>query len=325
MIIFTSEGGFRRDPNTTDQPADDQALAGLRPERRNKYQILRAAGLLTGTVKGCLALRKQRNAANPPAGIVYGKYAGMAAIGRAKRSVKTAVPLGSRTGVLGVLDRVKAANPRLREWSLGQTAAILDTPWRFREIGSNSNWSKRSTFQRGIWVQSYATCTDFRVAVFHLDGAVHTITAPRGWRWDIDANGLRLRSCSDARIDYHPTASELIGDVAELPRLARAGWATRQAAKRAAKTDAAAVKRAEAIGVMVCLADSIRAGNCRAGSENFARNHGLDPAKHYTPAEVLAIANGQTRFVALACTAALRRTIRELDRGYSDLAEHRIN
>jgi hypothetical protein len=128
----------------------------------------------------------------------------------------------------------------------------------------------------------------------------------------------------------------LIGDIAELPRLARAGYATRQANARAAKAkakayaaaraaDAAAVKRAEEIGVMVCLADSVRAGNCRAGSENFARNHGLDPSKHYTPAEVLAVANGQTRFVALACTAALRRTIRELDRGYSDLAEHRVS
>jgi hypothetical protein len=132
MIIFNSEGGFRRDPSTPDQFADLQTLANLQitapapRDNRDKYQRLHAAGLLTGTIKSCRALREQRNAmwgggpgssgqrAMCPA-VVHGKYAGRAAIGRAKRSVKTAVPLGT----VDVLTGVKARNRKLREWSLG--------------------------------------------------------------------------------------------------------------------------------------------------------------------------------------------------------------
>jgi hypothetical protein len=306
-IRFTSEGGIVQEP---------------RKPKVDKYATLRAAGKLAGTMAAARRLAAKRLLARPASPPAPGKYADMAAAGRTSRSIATVVPLGS----FSELADAKASNPRLREWSLGEEAGLLlGSPWRFREIGSNSNWNKRSTFQRGIIVQSYATCTDFRAAVLHLAGEAHTIRAPRGWRWDIDANGLRLRSCSDSRIDYHPTASELTGDVAELPRLAKAGAAARKAANRAARADARAVKRAEEIGVMVCLADSIRAGNCRAGSESFARNHGLDVAKHYTTAELLAVANGQTRLVALACTAALRRAIKELDRGYSELSEHRVS
>lgn len=284
------------------------------------------------TAEECKGLHDARQANKPLPTATSNRFGKMAAAERSRRACRTAVPLGT----VDVLSRVQDANRKLREWSLGQRAGVIDSPWEFRERGDNRNWSKKSTFQRGIVVQSYATCEDFRMCVFVLDGTTRTIHAPRGWRWDIDANGLRLRSCSDARVDYHPTASELIGDISELPRLARANWATRQANAKAAKAkakaeaeakaaDEAAIRRAEEVGVYVCLADSIRAGNCRAGSETFARNHGLDPARHYKPAEVLAIANGQTRAVALACTAALRRTIREIAAGESQLADHRVS
>lgn len=289
------------------------------PHTHTDFRAMGAAKRGGRTAAAAKALHDSRQAPAAGAAPRANRIGRLAAAGRAKRSTPTIVPLGD----YDALTRVQEANRRLREWSLGQQAAVLESAWKFVERGSNSDWNKRSTFQRGIKVQSYATCT-LDTVTLRLDGEVHTIRAPRGWRWDVDANGLRLRSCSDKRIDYHPTASDLLGAPQELARKARENWATRQAARRAAKADAAAVKRAEAVGVTVCLADSIRAGNCRAGSESWARNHGLDPARHYTPAELLALANGQTRQVALACTAALRRAIRELDTGVCVLAEHQV-
>ncbi len=135
--------------------------------------------------------------------------------------------------------------------------------------------------------------------------------------------GLIFRSTSDRKLAYHPTASEILEGVDELKDLARSARAKRIELAKQAKADAKAVKKAEEVGVMVCLADSLRAGNCRAGSENWARNHGFDTRRHYTPAELLAMANGDTRRVALVCLAATRRTIAELSRGFSVVADHR--
>lgn len=85
----------------------------------------------------------------------------------------------------------------------------------------------------------------------------------------------------------------------------------------------AVVERGDAAGVAVCLADSLRAGNCRAGSLSFAGRHGLDPSRHYSAGELLAQSNGDARFVRAAVLAALRRERREQAAGFCVLADHR--
>lgn len=286
-------------------------------KQRQQYQALKAAGRFNGTIKAALALREQREK-NDDQPVTIGRYATEASARLARRSAQTVVPLGT----VDVLTRIKERYARLREWSLGQKAGAIGSAWEFREIGSNWNWSKRSTFQRGIVVQSYATCTDFRVCEFHLDGQTHTIYAPRGWRWDVDANGLRLRMCSNAKIDYHPTASELIGNVRELPKLAHALAAKRrEQAARTAK-EQRIIREADQNGLLVCLQDSIRAGNCEAGSINWATKHGFDPRRHYSPSELLAVANGDTNRVAIVVLTAARRHMREMAAGICEVADH---
>ena len=286
---------------------------------KSKYQALRKAGKLPCSIKVALALREQRIASNPPGTICHNRFGGLALLGRQRRSCNTLVPLGS----VDVLTRVRESNARLREWSLGQVAGNIDSAWKFREIGNNTNWSRKSTFQRGIIVQSYATCTDFRVCELRLDGGTHSIPAPRGWRWDIDANGLRLRSCSNARIDYHPTASELLGDVRELPKLAHANATQRRKQRARTAKEQRIIRDADKNGLAVCLADSVRAGNCIAGSTNWAARHGFDPRRHYSPAELLASANGDTGRVAIVVLTAARRHLREMAAGICNLADHR--
>ncbi len=72
----------------------------------------------------------------------------------------------------------------------------------------------------------------------------------------------------------------------------------------------------------VCFADSLRAGNCRQGTETFAVKHHLDSRRHYTSRELLPICNGDARFVRAAILAALRRERAEEQRGFALLSEH---
>lgn len=298
---------------------------------REKYQELRRDGKLHGTITRAIRLRAEREANPPRPETEAGRIAAKAALGRARRGLRVAVPLGSRS----FASDYRAQFPRLREWSLGEIATTSGAVFSTKEIGSNSDWNKRSTFQRGVLVQSYATCQDFGEAILVLAGKEHRIKAPRGYRWDIDKNGLLLRAKSDRRADYHPTATELLGPVAAIVGKLKENFATRKAAARAAKAKARetkaketqrleAIKRAETEGATVCLRDSVRAGNCLAGSVTWAQNHGLDSSRHYRPSEVLSLANGDASRVALVVTLALKRHREEMDRGFAVLEEHRV-
>jgi len=83
------------------------------------------------------------------------------------------------------------------------------------------------------------------------------------------------------------------------------------------------IQKGNADGVYVCAADSYRAGNCRPGTESFASSHNLDVRKHYTAKELLALANGNFRFVKAAVIAAIRRERKEATFGYCSISEHK--
>lgn len=294
-----------------------------------KYKSLRDAGKLHGTLIRAVTLRKQRDANRPLSAAKSNRIADRANAQRGLRCKRAAVPLGT----IDALSAIKTAHAKLREWSLGQIAGVIDSPWMFREIGSNSNWSKKSTFQRGIIVQSYATCGDFRRCLLTLNGSTHEIAAPRGYRWDIDANGLRLRANANPRHDYHPTANDLLAGgkhlVARLQDnlvIRRKTEAERKAAARKTAQEQAQQKRilqaAIAEGLSVCLADSCRAGNCEVGTINWGTRHGFSPNGHYTPDQLLAVANGDTKLVLPVIAVALRRHRNEMHQGFSVLADH---
>ena len=155
--------------------------------------------------------------------------------------------------------------------------------------------------------------------------ALHTeryeLAAPAAHRWEIDANGLRLVGPAG---DYHPTAAECWAARADACAALVEQIAVNAATRAAeAATDRAAA--AELEGVYVCLADSLRGGNCRAGSEAFARRAGLD-ARAHVPASLLVsaarrVGESMDR-VRLALASAVRRHRRECAQGYALLAEH---
>jgi hypothetical protein len=251
-----------------------------------RYSEIRATGHLTGTLRECVAKRLAREA-NTVTVPVAGKWAVRAAINRIRRAKPVIVPLGDAGR--DVLERYQRSYPRLREWSLVAAATASET--RVREKGSNSDWNKRSTFQRGVLVHSTATCTP-QVATLNLDGEITTVRATRGYRWDIDDNGLCLRGSVG---EYHPTASELQeaaqdrcaalvaalkGAAATRRKLAREARAAARKTREQQEQERRILRTAEREGLTVCLADSLRAGNCRAGTLNWATAHGFQAGKH---------------------------------------------
>ena len=155
----------------------------------------------------------------------------------------------------------------------------------------------------------------------HSDGgrrpeAAYTVQAGRGYQWQADANGVRLVRLADGA-DYHPTTDEVRAGRAAIVAALRERAATRKAAAKVARREAAILKHASRDGIWVCLGDSVAAGNCRAGTENFARRHNLDTRRHYRADALPAPATGdESRRLALAVLAAQRRQARELAAGF---------
>lgn len=295
------------------------ALTDAERDRVDRYKFYETLPNRHGSVAECMkkwdarqANRQQQPTPNRIASMLAGKLA---------RQV--VVPLGLQLQE-HFLAEAQSANPRLREWTHGAQAAILTEGKRtaIRETGSNSDWRKRSTFQRGILVNSWATCTA-KVATLRLAEKVIEIATPRGYQWRIDKNGLHLLGKAG---DYHPTASELLdatGDkcrqiVASLKSMAQ----TRRQAKRKQQQEKRILRQAERDGATVCLADSLRSGNCYAGSASWSERHGFQLDRHYKPSEILAVANGDLSRVIIVIATALRRHRQEMDRGYALLSEH---
>lgn len=183
--------------------------------------------------------------------------------------------------------------------------------------------SKPRTESRAVndnFVRSFGLIIDSQRLECLFHETTVTIELPTDYNWDIDGNGIRAVDSSSTRDDYHPTSEELLrSDAAEyiVGKINANREMRREMAARAA-VEAAAVQ-----GVYVCLADSLRAGNCRAGTLEFGRRHGLDERRHYSAPELLTMANGDASRVRLAVTAARLRHEREEKAGVCLLADHR--
>lgn len=239
-----------------------------------------------------------------------------------------AIPLGAHTadGIKALIDN------RKKNWRT-TTATSGKSRIESHDLGRYSSRCQYTHYEYTRRIESWGAVVGTNLFA-RIDTAAgirtRTIKAPRGYRWNIDKNGIRILSLTNPRCDYHPTAAEILNQT-DLRKLAKENLKKRvelakleRKEKKEVKRAADLIKKAEREGATVCLADSVRAGNCRAGTEAWARRHGLDPAKHYAPSQLLKIANGDAKRVGLAVAAAIRRHRIEMDRGFAELAEHRI-
>jgi hypothetical protein len=148
--------------------------------------------------------------------------------------------------------------------------------------------------------------------------APYLVKSGRGYGWDADEHGVRLVRLSDGA-DYHPTSDEARAGRASIVAALRERADVRKKTKLAAKRDAKIIKAASKGGIWVCLQDSIDAGNCVAGSNEFARRNNLDLTRHYRAEDLPREGEDNSRRVALAVLSAARRQARDMERGYSEL------
>lgn len=183
---------------------------------------------------------------------------------------------------------------------------------------SGSKWVGFKRARHDNYVRSFGLIRDPQTFDYIFHDTRATIVLPAGMGWDVDHNGLRAFSGAD---DYHPTAADLLAknageNIASVLHKNAEIRRIHQAEKLA--------EAAEMMGVYVCVKDSLRAGNCLAGTQQFAARHGLNPDRHYHAPEILAQGNGDIHRVRLAIRAAMIRTKIENERGYALLEEHQL-
>lgn len=190
------------------------------------------------------------------------------------------------------------------------------THWK----GGRPNSYDRATHQN--FVRSFCVVESAQLLTFIIHEKRGAITAPDGYQWQRDGNGAKLVCLSDGA-DYHPTAADLITSdpISTCLRRLRSNAAVRE-------SRSPDLTGLDVSDVCVCLADSLRAGNCLGGTRAFADRLQLQPAKHY-PADALQrmadrLDEGTKRRLNLAIRAAVTRHKRELTAGVCLLADHTV-
>lgn len=237
-------------------------------------------------------------------------------------AIRRIIPLGSATAQ-EVWAQVHKTHPHRKNWRSETAEKSAAAPY-CREINLG-RYSSRCTYTHYEYqptVGCYGLASGSRL-VFSYAGGKKMLPAPQGYRWTTDRNGIALVSL-DGKKDYHPDSDDLrFYSPAAIRSKLLALYRQRQEQAKKEKDDLAAVRRAEREGAAICVADSVRAGNCKAGTVNFANRHGLNPASHYRPTELLKIANGDAHRVRLAVAVGLRRHRHEMSQGFCTLAEHK--
>jgi hypothetical protein len=282
---------------------------------RHKYQNLRNTGKLHGTIKRAVALATVRlNASAEPN----------------RRSPTCVLPLGSEDAAT-VEKLARVEYPRLKNWE-GAEATVHSkdraSGWTVIEQDHGS-YSRRCKWHRISYTPTttsycHAFGTRLIARIFTTRYKLH---APQGWKYGRDELGVYVVRKAEKRetFRYHLLSDDVRGGVQAVQM---AGIAHEIGQRKAAKDQRLmrAATRAEKkilnrVGVWINKRDSQSAGNCRAGTAAFARQHGLNIERHY-PAQILERLVQRHSSVLSVIRHAETRTLRELRAGFCNLNDH---
>jgi len=285
--------------------------------KRDKYSELRAKGRLYGTLKRARELARRRASAcfqrTPPPLTVEART--------------VVIPL---SGALSaeLVQWSHDLHPLRSNWE--HPAASTSRGRRVCEI-DNGRYSSRCTYTLWTYRPETRCCGRAcgRWLLWFCEDQRRWLRAPRGWVFGQDRLGLYVVRRSEKRIRYRfHFDSASLRSIRTLHNAAldhehnqRAADREQRERKRRQREREAEIQRAMGVGVYVGLRDSVRAGNCPAGSRTWAKNHGLDARQYYPIAVIrrLANVNGNRHQVERACEAAIDRTVRDMERGFCEL------
>jgi hypothetical protein len=281
---------------------------------RDHYSALRKRRILDGTIKAALAKRAERDARKyrPPTR------------SEIERDRLALIPLGPQHAAQAAR-KAREQFPRRQNWDAPEAG--------YHQIGVTTNhhgrYSHRCRFERLSYSPVLRSCGMVTAgrALLLIGNDLIRLRAPRGWRFGRDDNGLylvRIRETREA-FRYHPTSDEWASGVAAIRSAAIEHEQTQRRVAREARDQQRRDREDAALlatlPVYVCLRDSRRAGNCVAGTLAWARRHELDPRQH-VPADIVRRLADRNPQAMRAVESAERRTLAEIRRGYSLIADH---
>lgn len=268
-----------------------------------------------GTIAECVKKREFRDGLKSTNTVVPGRYLTI----QKRIRLATKIPLGESL-CKKILAIARDHNRRFQEWSLGVVEDERNNDgFKIFTRGSNSDWSKRSTFQRGIIAVASGTIVSAKklsvsYPISEKSNKAVEIIAPRGYYWGKDINGIKLVGKVG---EYHPTASECLRGAASVVSLLKAAKASRIAAKKSAKLIIPS-------DLYVCVRDAIRGGNCIAGVTNWINRNKINKG-HMKASRLIKLANKMPELGRVMGTvrAALERHNEEIVKGYCELRYHK--
>jgi hypothetical protein len=222
------------------------------------------------------------------------------------------IPLADEDGTLA-LALAQRSNSRRKNWESSKPGFATTV------LGINhGRYSCRCTFTRWGYIpvlKSHALVSRWggKAVLYEHYYGQYLLRAPRGWRWNCDANGLRLISRASPKDDFHPNSFDLRLGIKHILRCAVQLRLQRLAETRKARKEKQLLLK-HAHDVRVGLKDSHDAGNCDVGSTAFAQRYGLDLNRYYSPAILLKLEPNNER-LKLAIAIAVRRHARFVSAG----------
>ena len=227
--------------------------------------------------------------------------------------------------------------PRRQNWTMAK-AEKSESPVYCAEV-NEGQYSSRCTYTKWTYhaaIGSWGFLKGNLGLEFHYGGKISFCKAPFGYSWKKDRLGIFLVSSSDPEKNYHPCASDLTEySVKKIRDILLANYRIRKDAEKLAKKELLIVAKnekeflkklrvAEKEGMQVCFRDSVKAGNCAAGTSTFARISNLDVTKHYNPTYIYKIGMPiRPAQIPVVLLSALRRHKREMRDGFALLEDHK--
>lgn len=280
-------------------------------EQRAVYQRLRKAGKLYGTIRRAMTLSNDRR---------NRKYT-------KKHKPLEPIPFGDFEAAVDQMARTERS--RLQNWEDAEPDTIHRTI-HVEEV-DNGKYSGRCTYTHWTYIprlRCCGICTQEQILWFF--GAVrYRLRCPNGWQFGRDNLGLYIVRRTETRRQwrYHFVASELESKTT----LRKVAIEHEQRQREAVKLDKQRqrdtvvhqkyIKLAEKVGIYVGVRDSVKSGNCAAGTRQWVQSNGLLARKYYAIDVIRRIAKSGYRLeINRTIEAATYRTIRDLERGYCEIA-----
>lgn len=276
----------------------------------DKYQRLRNGGKLFGTIKRARVLHDNR--------MIAKTVKSVQPLSTRYNSKRILIPLGSpNLSASPNITQILKENTRKKNWSANEPG--LTTHLRTTNFGQYSRKCKYTKYGYALIVQSYGIVLKYKnTLLFKFDGRTYSKKAPKGYKWDSDKNGIKLVSLRYKDKDYHPTSSELLRQdwFNILRNRANEYYKIRRETARLEKESLIQFKSAIKTDCHVRLNDSIKSGNCLAGTLNWLKDKGINNT--YILLKDLSKYLNDKR-VKLACLFAVRRHFESLKLGFSKL------